>query len=394
MPIDEYLLSGSILCGEDFDAVEGYICIRDGVIAEICEEPGRVDALAHGIVLPAFVNAHTHIGDSVLKDPEITDIASLVRPPDGLKHRVLRKTSTHDLVHAMQASICDMIATGTCAFADFREGGLPGVFALTHSIDAASASGCAVDAVILGRPGWGKGDGENGRGDDDVDEIDSILELAGGIGISSTNDYEEGVAAAIAGRTRRQGGIFAIHAGELNSTDIRDALELNPDLLIHLTHASCDDLRGVAGENIPVVICIRSNLVTRVGIPPVKEMLAAGLLVAAGTDNVMFNSVDIFSEMRFLSSLCQIDEGQVLRICTRAGALALGLNCGVIESGVDARVTVLDKDSYNLSGAKNILRSVVRRARAGDIVFCSGDTGAGAGTGARMQDLRLDQGPI
>lgn len=377
MPIDEYLLSGSILCGEDFDVVEGYICIRDGVIAEICEEPGHVDALAHGIVLPAFVNAHTHLGDSVLKDPEITDIASLVRPPDGLKHRVLRETSTHDLVHAMQASICDMVATGTCAFADFREGGLPGVLALMHAIDAASTFGCAgaVDAVILGRPGGGKGDG--------VDEIDSILELAGGIGISSTNDYEEGVAAAIAGRTRRQGGLFAIHAGELDSTDIRDALELNPDLLIHLTHASREDLRGVAEENIPVVVCIRSNLVTRVGIPPVKEMLAAGLVVAAGTDNVMFNSVDIFSEMRFLSSLCQIDEGQVLRICTRAGALALGLNCGVIESGMDARVTVLNKDSYNLTGATNILRSVVMRARAGDIVFCSGD--AGVGTGARMR---------
>ncbi|NOQ28827.1 MAG: amidohydrolase family protein [Methanosarcinales archaeon] len=374
MPIDEYLLSGSILCGEDFDVVEGYICIRDGVIAEICEESGRVDALAHGIILPAFVNAHTHIGDSVLKDPEITDIASLVRPPDGLKHRVLKETSTHDLVHAMHASICDMVATGTCAFADFREGGLPGVLALMRAIDAASASGCAVDAVILGRPGGGKGD--------DIDEIDSILELAGGIGISSTNDYEVGVAAAIAGRTRGQGGVFAIHAGELNSTDIKDALELNPDLLIHLTHASRDDLRGVAEENTPVVVCIRSNLMTRVGIPPVKEMLAQGLLVAAGTDNVMFNSVDIFSEMRFLSSLCQIDEGQVLRICTRAGALALGLNCGVIESGMDARVTVLDKDSYNLTGTKNILRSVIRRARAGDIVFCSG--GAGTGTGARM----------
>ena len=381
MPIDEYLLSGSILCGEDFDVVEGYICIRDGVIVDVCEEPGRVDALAHGIIQPAFVNAHTHLGDSVLKDPPITDIASLVRPPDGLKHRVLRKTSTHDIVHAMQASICDMTATGTCAFADFREGGLLGVLALMRAIDATTSSGCAgaVDAVILGRPGEGKGDGEEGAGSDAVDEIDSILELASGIGISSTNDYERGVAAAIAGRTRRQGGVFAIHAGELDSTDIRDALELDPDLLIHLVHASRDDLRGVAEENIPVVVCIRSNLVTRVGIPPVKEMLAAGLLVAAGTDNVMFNSVDIFSEMRFLSSLCQIDEGQVLRICTRAGALALGLDCGVIEQGMDARVTVLDKNSHNLTGAKNVLRSVVRRARAGDIVFCSG------GAGARMQ---------
>ncbi|MEA1868719.1 MAG: amidohydrolase family protein, partial [Euryarchaeota archaeon] len=366
MPIDEYLLSGSILCGEAFDVAEGYICIRDGVIADVCEEPGCVDALAHGIILPAFVNAHTHLGDSVLKDPPITDIASLVRPPDGLKHRVLRETSTHDLVHAMQASICDMAATGTCAFADFREGGLPGVLALMRAIGAASTFGCAVDAVILGRPGGSKGDGEGGDEGDAVDEIDSILELAGGIGLSSTNDYAEGFAAAIAERTRRQGGVFAIHAGELDSTDIKGALELNPDLLVHLTHASREDLRGVAEDEIPVVVCIRSNLVTRVGIPPVKEMLAQGLLVAAGTDNVMFNSVDIFSEMRFLSSLFQIDEGQVLRICTRAGALALGLNCGTIEPGMDAKVVVLDKDSYNLTGAKNILRSVVRRARAGD----------------------------
>ncbi len=160
-----------------------------------------------------------------------------------------------------------MVATGTGAFADFREGGLPGVLALMHAMDAASTFGCAgaVDAVILGRPGGGKCTGEEGHDRcDGVDEIDSILELAGGIGISSTNDYAEGFAAAVAERTRRRGGVFAIHAGELDSTDIRGALELYPDLLVHLVHASRDDLRRVAGENIPVVVCIRSNLMTRV----------------------------------------------------------------------------------------------------------------------------------
>ena len=353
--MDEYLLSGSILVGEEFDPVEGYISIKDGVIAEICEETGSVDAIAHGIILPSFVNAHTHLGDSVLKDPEITDIASLVRPPDGLKHRVLRKTSTHDLVQAMRASVCDMIATGTCAFADFREGGLHGVHALMRAIDATPIN--ASDAVILGRP------------EGDVDEIDSILDYADGIGISSTNDYGDGVAEAIVRRTREHGGIFAIHAGELDSTDISDALALNPDLLIHLTHASTSDLRTVYDQDIPVVVCTQSNLVTGVGIAAVGEMLDTGLVVAAGTDNVMFNSVDMFAEMRFLSSLFHIDERKVLRMCTRAGALALGLDCGVIELGMSARVTVLDKDSYNLSGARNVLRSVVRRARAGDIVF-------------------------
>ncbi len=373
--MEEYLLSGSILCGDELEVVEGYICIRDGVIVEVCEEPGSMDARAHGIIVPCFVNAHTHIGDSVLKDPQVTDLASLVQPPDGLKHRVLRTTDPHDLVRAMRASIQDMAATGTSAFADFREGGLRGVQALQQ------AASCApVDAVIFGRPA-GSGGGDSAYGSDDADrggstdlkdEIGSILGCADGIGISSTSDYEDGVAAAIAECARKCGGRFAIHAGELDSTDIKDALALNPGLLIHLTHASTDDLCRVSDQDIPVVVCLQSNLLTRVGVPPVEAMFAADVTVAAGTDNVMFNSVDMFAEMRFLSSVFALSEQQVLGMCTRSGALALGLNCGTIEMGADAKVMVLDKDSYNLVGARNILRSVVRRARAGDILFCSG----------------------
>ena len=371
--MEEYLLSGSILCGDDFEVVEGYIRISDGVITEVCEEPGPVDARAHGIVVPCFVNAHTHIGDSVLKDPQVAHLASLVQPPDGLKHRVLRTTDMHDLVRAMRASIRDMAATGTCAFADFREGGLRGVQALQQA-----ASYAPVDAVIFGRPEGAGGDGAYNRSDGDIggvmdlkDEIGSILGCADGIGISSTNDYGDGVATAIAEHARKCGGRFAIHAGELDSTDIKDALTLNPGLLIHLTHASADDLCQVSDHDIPVAVCLQSNLLTRVGMPPVEAMFAADVTVAAGTDNVMFNSVDMFAEMRFLSSIFNLSEQQVLGMCTRSGALALGLNCGIIEMGADANVMVLDKDSYNLVGARNILRSVVRRARAGDILFCS-----------------------
>ncbi|RZN36056.1 MAG: chlorohydrolase [Methanosarcinales archaeon] len=371
----EYLLSGSILCGDNFEVVEGYIHIRNGVITEVCEEPGYVDARAHGIIMPCFVNAHTHIGDSVLKDPQVTDLTSLVQPPDGLKHRVLRTTSMRDLVQAMRASTYDMAATGTCAFADFREGGLCGVQALQQA-----ASSAPVDAVIFGRP-TGSNSGDQVYGSDNTDrscatdledEIGSILSCADGIGISSTSDYEDGVSAAIAECTTKYGGRFAIHAGELNSTDIMDALALTPDLLIHLTHASNDDLRRVADHDIPVVVCLQSNLLTRVGVPPVEAMFAENMTVAAGTDNVMFNSVDMFAEMRFLSSVFALSEQQVLGMCTRSGALALGLNCGTIKTGADAKVMVLDKDSYNLMGARNILRSVVRRARAGDVLFCSG----------------------
>ena len=53
------------------------------------------------------------------------DIASLVTPPHGLKHRLLAETSRQDRNRGMHASIEEMIAGGVTGCADFREGGLP-----------------------------------------------------------------------------------------------------------------------------------------------------------------------------------------------------------------------------------------------------------------------------
>ena len=64
--------------------------IRDGIITEVSEE--KTDS--KNIIAPCFINAHTHIGDSVLKDPilgECTDhyvkrdLNALVKPPGRIK---------------------------------------------------------------------------------------------------------------------------------------------------------------------------------------------------------------------------------------------------------------------------------------------------------------------
>ncbi len=57
------------------------------------------------------------------------DLAALVTPPDGLKHRLLAAASHQDLVRGMRSSIQGMIAGGTAGCADFREGGAAGVSA-------------------------------------------------------------------------------------------------------------------------------------------------------------------------------------------------------------------------------------------------------------------------
>ncbi len=342
----EQKLKGTILYGDDFEPVDGYITIENGVIKDIEEGAIKSDT----IIAPCFVNAHTHIGDSVLKDPPFMPLPELVQPPNGLKHRILEKTGYTDLVNSMKASIEDMIKTGTCAFADFREGGINGVKALN---DALSSSN--IHAQIFGRPS-----------NNDMIYLDSC----DGTGLSSTNDLETGFIKNIVKQTREMGKKFAIHAGEMDSSDIASAIELEPDFLIHLTHAEKKDFHMILDKEIPVVVCLRSNFITKAGNPPIKKMLDEGILVAAGTDNVMLNSVSMFSEMEFLSKTTLYDDRQVFKLCTLNGAKILGIDkeIGSIKKGKKARLMILSKKSSNMQGIKDPVRSIVRRGRPDDII--------------------------
>ena len=343
----EQTLKGTIIYGDEFEAIDGYITIEDGIIKGVEESKVNSDT----IIAPCFVNAHTHIGDSLIKDPPYLPLAELVQPPHGLKHKSL-KTASHDaLVSSMKACIGDMVRTGTCAFADFREGGIAGVKALTDALDSCDK----IAAKVFGRP---------------VNEDMSYLDLCDGTGLSSTSDLGIDLIKDIVRRTKEKKKKFAIHAGERDASDIAPALELKPDFLVHLTHAGEKDLKAISNAGIPAVVCLRSNFITRAGIPPVKKMLDEGILVAAGTDNVMLNSANMFSEMEFLSKTSLFDDRQVFKLCTLNGAKALGIgrDTGSIEKGKKARLMILAKNSNNMRGIKNPLSSLVRRARPDDIV--------------------------
>jgi cytosine/adenosine deaminase-related metal-dependent hydrolase len=343
----EQILTGTIIYGDEFEPVDGYITIDNGIIKNV--EEGRVRA--DTIIAPCFVNAHTHIGDSVIKDPPYLPLAELVQPPHGLKHRILKNTSKYELVTSMKASIADMVKTGTCAFADFREGGLSGVAALNSALRPCDK----IKAKIFGRP---------------VDKDMDYLLLCNGTGLSSTNDIDIEIVKDIARLTREKRKQFAIHAGEKDSSDISPALSLSPDFLVHLTHAEKKDINTIAVAGIPVVVCLRSNLITGSGLPPVRKMLDEGILVAAGTDNVMLNSLNMFSEMEFLAKMHLLDDRQVFKLCTLNGAKVLGIEkeLGSIKKGKKARLMILTKKSNNMQGIINPLSTLVRRARPDDII--------------------------
>ena len=344
---DEILLQGTIVYGDDFQLLEGYMSIRDGVIREV--GTGQVDADCEGIVCPRFVNSHIHLGDSAFKDPPFLPLSQLVGP-GGLKTRLLNETPRESLIEGMRRSLAQMVDSGTYLFADFREGGEKGIRMLEEA-----ARDMPLLMRIFGRPLPG--------------EI-KVPEGCFGLGISSTRDYDPNTVQRMVTEARRERKAVAIHAGEAARDDIPDALSLLPDHMVHLSRAEGPDMISVAGAGIPLVICPRSNLITGSGLPNVKKMLELGITLGVGTDNVMLNSPDMFAEMHLISRALLHDDRQVFKMCTLNGAKIMGLDqeLGSIREGKEARVMVINKDSNNLWGSVNPLHSIVRRAEPTDIL--------------------------
>ena len=330
-------IEGTVLRGPDFEAIEGRVVVEDGWIVDIEEDPvERSD-----IVLPAFVNAHTHVGDSIAKEAgEGLSLTELVAPPDGLKHRLLREADREALINAMRRTLGLMWATGTAAFLDFREGDVDGVRMLR---DAAAGSDVAALALARG-------------------SIEA-MEVGDGFGASSARDGEFGRERTA---TREAGKLFGIHAGERDAGDINGAFDLDPDFLVHMVHPERVHLERLEDLKTPVVVCPRSNLVTGAGVPPIRE-LESRTSVALGTDNVMLNSPSMFREMAYAAKLSDVPARSVLRMATLAGAELADLPYGCIEPDRKAKLLVLDGDSDNLAGAENVVRAVVRRAGASDV---------------------------
>jgi len=330
-------VEGTILRGREFEPIRGRVVVEDGRIAAVEEAPTDSGA----IVLPAFVNAHTHLGDSIAKEAGGgLSLDELVAPPDGLKHRLLEAASTDETVAAMRRSLRFMEATGTAACIEFREGGVGGV-----GIMRQATTGLDVEAVVLGR------------------ESEAAMEAADGFGASGARDADFD---RFRTATREAGKLFGIHAGERDPHDINPALDLDPDFLVHMVHAEPIHLERVRDRSVPVVVCPRSNLVTDVGVPPIEELVER-TTVALGTDNAMLNSPSMFREMEFAAKLSGADARDVLRMATVGGAEIAGLDCGLIEPGRAARLLVLDGESDNLAGARDAVRAVVRRAGASDV---------------------------
>lgn len=255
----------------------GYLIVEDGRAVEVGggECPVRPDR--RGIVLMDTVNGHTHCADYGLRVPPGMSLQELVAPPDGLKHRYLREAPDTEISSNMSRFARDSRASGAVTFVDFREGGAGGCRMLRES---------APEAVILGRPVSPEFDPE---------EIDDILSVADGIGISSVSDMDPGYIEAVADAVRERRMVFAIHVSERVREDIDFVLSLDPAFVVHMCEATDSDILKCAEAEVPIVVCPTSNRYFG-KVPPIARAEALGADLAIGTDNGMIRSPDMVAE--------------------------------------------------------------------------------------------------
>jgi len=325
-------VNSSFLVGEGFELLEeGHLVVEKGRIREVNDGfvTGGTDA-RDLLCVPALINAHTHIGDSFAKEAALGLPAEEAMGRNGLKWELYRKANSQEILRAMRDSVQYMLNSGISCFADFREGGVNGADLLREATE-----GIPVKPIILGR-------------DDSIEKFDGL-----GLNPWQLDQIPSGGE-----------GLVAIHAGE-SKGEIAEALSRNPNIIIHFTLATKEDIATAARKKVSVVVCPRANAILGVGIPPVRELMDRGVNVALGTDNVMLNSPSLWRELEFVSKLSYLKKGippaDILRMATSNAAKALGLNSGMIKKGKEADLIFLDKNAPNLRDSRNLLAAIVHR---------------------------------
>ena len=360
--------AGGLILGRDMQYVDSR-CIhvnRDGVIESIESHSTCANnyiGSSRFILIPQPANSHTHLADWVI--PEYgtqMSLSELVAPPDGLKHRYLRKLGTDEKIRGYTEALNYVSATGSGLVIDYREEGVKGCRIARNAYDRSTFKQYGT-LKLLGRPAGSK---------DFKEEVLEVLSTCDGLGLSSPLDYSE-EELKILGTMKREDTIISAHIAETPATREEGDLELllqyvRPRFIVHGTFLKPGDLGMLREMEIPIAVCPRSVMFHSNGVPPVKEFYSHGITLLVGSDNAAWFTPDPWRDVEQLYYIGRSQglkdvglEKWILHGLLIAPYETVGINPPVIDEGLPLRGLLIDGEDTGIRLAQNKYAGIIKR---------------------------------
>ncbi|AOL15996.1 N-ethylammeline chlorohydrolase [Sulfolobus sp. A20] len=345
------------LIGEELELRENInIEVENGIIQHIGNGfSSEGITFKNGIVLPTLVNSHVHSADFICQEMGYNKpIKEVVGDPNSIKYKCLSNHSEKEIKNSIIKFAQRAKDFGSHVILDFREQGLIGSKIANQAKSELKRQG--VLYYILGR--LENNEINNGN-------LKVLHEIVDGYGLSSTSDINPLIKDVFKDKIR------AIHISETLRQWLRNDLEsaikeYNPNLIIHGTHLSEEEMEILKERKISLVICPRSNLWFSVGVPKVVNSLRAEINVLLGTDNGGVLDPNLWKEMETFLLLTRLQDPlsdyslHVLKAVTTNAYRFLGIN-GWIEEGNIASLMVVEGEKSGILTSNNKYMGIIKR---------------------------------
>ena len=381
-----------------------YVAVEGTKIASVGTEPpeGTFDRVVDGagkVLLPGFVNAHTHLPMTLMRGygggcDLHTWLNDWIFPAEAkLDDRAVRAGA--DL------ALAELIAGGVTTIADMYMH----TTAIAQAVLAAGISAnLSCGGVYFGAPG-----DFSPATCPDCDHQRQLTEEFHGAGngqilvdASIHGEYTSNVPLWqwMADYAQRKGLGMHVHVSETQSEHEGSLTRwgLTPFRILdrygvwdtraiaaHCVWTTPEDWSVMASKGVSAIHNPMSNLKLGSGIAPVPAMGKAGVNVCLGTDGMASNNNhDLFQDMYLMGTIYKgheldpaiISPKQVIAAATRGGALAQGReDCGLVKVGMKADLTVLDTTGASWCPMTNPDVNVVFSGHGSDVVLtmCDGE---------------------
>ena len=342
------------------------------------------------LVLPGFVNAHTHSYMSLFRN--VADDLSFMDWLFGTIDPLEGKLEPEDAYWGAKLAIMEMMRCGTTCFSDMQ----------MHILQTTKAVKETGMRAMIGR--GLVGGIENGQVNEagmirleeafkEIEEGKDCDRLSFCLAPHAPYTCDPGYLKYVADQAKQKNMRIHIHLSEsmtecentqndygsspIEYADNAGVFEV-PCVAAHCVQVDDHDISIMAKKHVNVVTNPASNMKLGNGFAPVKKMMDAGINICLGTDGAASNnSLNIFHELSLLTLVHKgtaktpqcISAQEGFRIATLNGAKALGLEkkIGTIETGKTADLAILNINTPSLTPHNNLLAGLCYSANGSEV---------------------------